>query len=212
VYSLQQYDKKIQNEQQLREILGHPSKLANNKVISFLDDHCKDYIRKTPFIVLSTSDANGFCDASPRGDAPGFIKVLDDTHFFIPERPGNKRLDSILNILENPQVGLLLIIPGLNETLRINGEAIVTNDKELLELAIHDGKAPQLGILVRVRECYMHCGKAFIRSSLWNPDSWPAKEDLPIASKILADHASLPDLFQQKVAASLQNTYTNKLY
>lgn len=202
----------ITEESQLRELLGEPGRLVQNKTINHLDEHCRDYIAKAPFLILSTADVDGNCDASPRGDAPGFVHVLDDRHLVIPERPGNKRMDSLRNVLENPHVGLIFIIPALEETLRINGRACVIRDPEVLEKMAVNGKVPAVGIAVQVEECYVHCAKAFMRSGLWNPEKWPPKESIPNMSQVLADHVKLPDVTAKDVASSLEDSYKNRLY
>lgn len=161
----------ISTEEELRKILGQPSERALKKVISSLDHHCVDFLSKSPFLVLSTGNKLGECDASPRGDAPGFVYVLNNNKIIIPERPGNRRIDSILNIISNPRVGLIFFIPGLGETLRINGRAYITNDEEILKEMQANGRNPLLGIVVEIEECYIHCAKAFIRSKMWDPES-----------------------------------------
>lgn len=202
----------ITSQEELRNMLGSPSLRGQNKVISTIDEHCREFIGKSPFLVLATSDAAGNCDSSPRGDAPGFVYVLDDQHLIIPERPGNKRVDSMFNIIENPRVGLLFLIPGMGETLRINGEATIIRDADILEKMAVNGKAPLFGIVVKVEQCFMHCGKAFKRSGLWEPEKWSAKEELPNAAKILADHVNLPGMTEDVVAEALLDGYKNKLY
>ena len=156
----------ISTEEELRKILGQPSERALKKVISSLDHHCVDFLSKSPFLVLSTGNQLG-SDASPRGDAPGFVYVLNNNKIIIPERPGNRRIDSILNIISNPR-GTNLFIPGLGETLRINGRAYITNDEEILKEMQANGRNPLLGIVVEIEECYIHCAKAFIRSKMWD--------------------------------------------
>ncbi len=182
----------ISTEEELRSLLGEPSERVANKVISNLDRHCRDFIAKSPFLLLATADAFGRCDASPRGDAAGFVMVVDDKHLIIPERPGNRRVDSLRNILANPQVGLLFLIPGLGETLRINGRACVIRDQSYLAQLEVSGRRPELGIVVEVEECFIHCAKAFIRAGLWQQETWLEKEELPSAAHILADHVKLP--------------------
>ncbi|MBO1626702.1 pyridoxamine 5'-phosphate oxidase family protein [Bacillus arachidis] len=201
----------ISTEEELRHILGYPSERAVKKVIPSLDHHCCDFLSKSPFLVISTSDKFGHCDASPRGDAPGFVYVLNENQIVIPERPGNRRVDSILNILSNPKVGLIFFIPGLGESLRINGRAAITNDEEILEKMQVNGRNPLLGIVVEIEECFIHCAKAFIRSELWNPDSWLEKEVLPSAAKMLVDHAKV-NANEEEVARSLEESYTKRLY
>ncbi|TGV05279.1 pyridoxamine 5'-phosphate oxidase family protein, partial [Mesorhizobium sp. M00.F.Ca.ET.186.01.1.1] len=132
----------ITSETQLREIFGEPSRLVQNKMITHLDDHCRNYIAQSPFLIISTADEKGNCDASPRGDAPGFVHIVDDHHLVIPERPGNKRMDSITNILANPHIGLIFLIPTLEETLRINGRACIIQDRDILEKMAVKGKVP----------------------------------------------------------------------
>ncbi|MFG6494630.1 pyridoxamine 5'-phosphate oxidase family protein [Fictibacillus sp. UD] len=202
----------VRSQEELREMLGSPSLRGQNKVIATIDGHCRDYISKSPFLVLSTSDAKGNCDSSPRGDAPGFVYVLDDQHLIIPDRPGNKRVDSMFNILSNPKIGLLFIIPAMGETLRINGEAAIIKDEEILSKMAVNGKSPQLGILVKVDQCYLHCAKAFKRSGLWEPESWSSKEDLPSAAKILAAHVNMPEMTEERIIADLEEGYKNRLY
>ena len=162
--------------------------------------------------MMSTSDKEGHCDVSPRGDVPGFVLTLDEKRLIIPERPGNKRADSMLNILSNPHVGLVFLIPGLGETLRINGTACLVQEEELLNKMAVNGKTPLLGIGVEVEECYIHCAKAFRRSGLWNPESWDAKESLPAVAKILVDHAKLKNVSSESMAERLEEGYTKRLY
>ncbi|MFE5317439.1 pyridoxamine 5'-phosphate oxidase family protein [Paenibacillus sp. NPDC056579] len=197
------------SEEELRELLGYPSDVVTRKVIGAMDAHCKDYIAQSPFVMVATSNQDGSCDVSPRGDAPGFVLVLDDHRLVIPERPGNRRIDSLRNIISNPHIGLIFLIPGMEETLRINGRAYVTRDEELLQKMQAMGKTPQLAIGVVVEECYMHCAKAFKRSGLWNAGSWPAKEELPSAARIIAAHTSLDE---SQIVRGLEESYTKRLY
>ena len=195
-----------------RSSIGNPSPRAANKVISFIDEHCVEFISKSPFLSLATSNIEGQCDVSPRGDAPGFVSVLDEQHLFIPERPGNKRMDSVQNIITNPKIGLLFMIPGLGETLRINGKAYICRDPELLEKNSANDKIPLFGILVEVEECYVHCAKALIRSQLWKPDSWLDKETLPSAPQMLVAHSKIPNDSANQVAEELKESYSKRLY
>ncbi|PGA99710.1 pyridoxamine 5'-phosphate oxidase family protein [Bacillus toyonensis] len=198
-------------EEELRQILGQPSERALKKVISSLDHHCVDFLSKSPFLVLSTANKLGECDASPRGDAPGFVYVLNKNKIIIPERPGNRRIDSILNIISNPHVGLIFLIPGLGETLRINGKAYITNDEEILKEMQANGRNPLLGIVVEIEECYIHCAKAFIRSKMWDPELWLNAKELPSAAKMLLEHAKV-NTSEEDVARSLEESYTKRLY
>ncbi|AIQ73875.1 MULTISPECIES: pyridoxamine 5'-phosphate oxidase family protein [Paenibacillus] len=206
------FEKVIESEEELRSLFGYPSELVNNKTITFIDHHCRDYISKSPMLFMATSGSSGACDVSPRGDAEGFVHVLDDKHLVIPERPGNRRFDSLRNILENPKVGLIFIIPGLEETLRINGHASIVKDEEILKPMEAHGKVPVIGIGVEVEECYMHCAKAFKRSHLWDDDYWLAKEVLPNPSKILAQHARKLGVTPEDISKSLKESYEKRLY
>ncbi|GAA4878383.1 pyridoxamine 5'-phosphate oxidase family protein [Paenibacillus vulneris] len=199
----------ISSEQELRDILGYPSEVVNRKVVSAIDSHCKDYIARSPFVLIATADGEGKCDVSPRGDAPGFVLVLDEQRLVIPERPGNRRMDSLRNIVSNPNIGLIFLIPGLEETLRVNGKAYVIKDEALLNQMQAHGKAPLLGIGVEVEECYMHCAKAFKRSMLWNPESWLDKEQLPVPARILAKHTGSTE---EQITRSLDESYRLRLY
>jgi len=207
-----QFNNAITTEDELRSIIGFPSELVKNKVVSLLDDNCREFISKSPFLVISTSDANGFCDVSPRGDKPGFVEVMSDKQLIIPERPGNKRIDSLHNILSNPRIGLLFIIPGLGETLRVNGKATLVKDDDLLEKTAVNGKKPLVCISVDVEECYIHCAKAFKRSELWEPKSWQDKASLPSASKIIFEHAKLPNTSIESIQKRLEEGYSHRLY
>jgi uncharacterized protein len=202
----------ITSYKELRTLFGEPSELAKRKVISFIDEHCHDYIAKSPFLVLSTSDENGYTDASPRGDAPGFVLVLDKNRIVIPDRPGNKRMDSLKNILANPRVGLIFLIPGMLETLRVNGKASLTREPVLLERMKAGGKNPLLGIVVEVEECYIQCGKALKRSGLWNPESWADSSTLPSGAEILAAHSKIPGSSEAEIKKRLEEGYKNRLY
>lgn len=210
--TIQKFQNIITCEEELRSLLGHPSDLVMRKSIPYLDEHCQQFIAKSPFLFLATSNTEGLCDASPRGDGPGFVRVLDEKHLLIPDRPGNRRLDSMRNIINNPHVGLLFMIPGLEETLRINGQACLVRDERLLkEMAVKD-RIPLLAIAVEVEECFVHCAKAFKRSGLWNQESWPSKEGLPSPAQMLADHARLADVTVKEVEDLLRESYTKRLY
>ena len=147
-----------------------------------------------------------------QGDAPGFVHVMDESCLVIPERPGNRRFDSSRNILTNPRVGIVFVIPGLKETLRVNGSAVLVRDEDILDRLSVQGKRPWLGIGVSVEECYMHCGKAFIRSQAWNPDSWTSGEQAPNPSKIITDHVNQDSVTEESVTWGLQDSYNKRLY
>jgi PPOX class probable FMN-dependent enzyme len=170
----------LTDEAELRAIVtGGPSERAVMKDRRRLDDQSRAFIALSPFLLMATSGADGTCDVSPKGDAPGFVRVLDDSRIVIPERNGNKRMDSMTNLLTNPQIGLLLVVPGCDYTLRVNGRAWITRDPVLLEPMTTHGVVPKLAIGVEVREAYFHCVKAFRRSKLWTSDAWPSPDALP---------------------------------
>jgi uncharacterized protein len=206
----------ISSREALRTVIRQPSELVIAKEINFLDEHCKSLIALSPFILIATSNKRGRCDVSPKGDPPGFVQVLSDKYLAIPDRPGNARLDSIENILENPQVGLLFVIPGTRETLRINGKAMIIQDDEVLDRGMVDGKRPTLAIGVEVQEAFIHCAKAFIRSNLWKHETWPSLEGLPTFAKMLIDHVNAEniktEMTEKQLDDLLENDYKAKLY
>lgn len=166
----------IRTPEALRALVGDGLPGVESKNQKALDAYAVDFLGKAPFLVLATSDAEGRLDASPKGDGPGFVLVEDEHTLLIPDRPGNRLVYGHLNILANPKVGLLFLIPGTPETLRVNGTAELTADPEILERLSARGKPAVLAIRVHVEECFFHCAKAFIRSQLWKPESWPEKQ------------------------------------
>lgn len=177
----------IQDQESLRAHYGEPHERARKKQLPRLDAHCRNFIAASPFLALSSSGADGSCDCSPKGDAPGFVAVLDDETLLIPDRLGNNRVDTFSNIVENPHVGLLFFVPGMSEMLRVNGRAVLTTDPALLDPLSVNGKAPKSGLLVTVEEAYLHCAKAVIRSELWNPEKQIDRTTFPSMGRMLAD-------------------------
>lgn len=177
----------IENAGRLRETYGAPSERSLKKQLSRLDKHCRDFIARSPFVVIASADTSGRCDASPKGDAPGFVRVMNDETLLIPDRLGNNRVDTLGNLITRPGIGLIFFVPGINETLRVNGRARVTTNPALLDPLAVNGKVPRSGILVAAEEIYFHCGKALIRSDLWNPDKQIGHSDFPSLGRILAD-------------------------
>ncbi len=162
----------ISSEAELRELLGPPGQRAITKERIRLHDRDRDWLAASPFCLVATSGADGSCDVSPKGDPPGFTLVLDDATIAIPERPGNRRADGFRNILSNPHVGLIYLVPGRKETLRINGRARLIRDAPFFDDMIVKGHRPQLAIVVEIEQIFFHCMKAFLRSKLWEPESW----------------------------------------
>lgn len=177
----------LTNPETLRAHYGTVHPLAVRKVLTRLDAHCRAFIALSPFAVLATADGQGNVDASPRGDAPGFVTVLDNATLLLPDRPGNNRMDSYGNILEHPGVGLLFFVPGFNDTLRVNGRARVVTDTDLLTPLAAHGKAPKAGLVVAVDEVFFHCAKALMRSHLWDPATQVDRKTFPSLGKIMAD-------------------------
>ena len=206
------FEHPITTLEELRALMGEPSELARKKQIDHLDAHCRDYIAHAPFVLVGTADAAGRCDVSPKGDGPGFVHVLDERHLVIPDRPGNKRLDSVRNILENPHIGLIFLVPRYEETLRVNGRASITRDPDLLAHFEVAGKVPKLAIGVEVEEVFMHCAKAFKRSGLWDPEKWPDISDMASAACMLFDHAKPADRTIEDIQKYLDLGYAKNLY
>lgn len=200
----------ISNADDLRSLYGEPSDLVKRKAIAKLDKHCRAFIAASPFLVVASAGADGSADASPRGDGPGFVAVLDDATLLIPDRPGNKRIDTMENILENPHVGLIFFVPGMNETLRVNGWAEITTEQALLEPLAVNRKVPQAGILVRVEEAYLHCAKALIRSKLWDPETQIDRKTFPTLGQMIADQIEGVDA--ETVEERIQESYARRLY
>ncbi len=201
----------IKNEQELREILGHPQELVTKKTINHIDEICSTFIENSPFINIATSDAHGNLDVSPKGDPAGFVKILNSKTLAIPDRPGNRKADTFTNILHNPNIGLIFLIPGLRETLRVNGEAKIVTDKEVMELLACDGKLPQFAIIVTVKEAFMHCAKCMIRSNLWGGMDNSKPRVVPTLGKVLVDHSKMA-INVQELDDAIKDDEINNLY
>jgi hypothetical protein len=177
---------------QLEAVLGRPNTKVRAKVIDSLDDLCRRFIARSPFVLVGSADTAGNIDVSPKGDPPGFVQVLDDTTLALPERPGNRRGDTFRNVLQNPRVGLIFLIPGKMETLRIAGDAIIVRDIGLRESMALKGSIPELALVVSLREAFFHCSKCMIRSHLWDPSNWPPLNGLPSLAETAIAHAKVP--------------------
>jgi PPOX class probable FMN-dependent enzyme len=200
----------IENPERLRELYGAPSERSLKKQLTRFDKHCRAFIARSPFLVIASSDPSGRCDASPKGDAPGFVQVVDDETLLIPDRLGNNRVDTIGNLLARPGVGLIFFVPGINETLRVNGRASITTDAALLEPAAVNGKVPRSGILITAEEIYFHCGKALIRSDLWNPEKQLRRSEFPSLGRILADQ--IGGISVEEAERQTAESYKTRLY
>lgn len=180
----------VRTQADLRSHFGQVNALAERKVIHRLDGFCRDFIALSPFLVIASSDGDGNADATPRGDAPGFVAVADDVTLVIPDRRGNNRVDTLGNVLASPGVGLIFFVPGINETLRVNGIAEITQDATLLTPLTAHGVTPTMGIKVHVREAYFHCAKALIRSRLWDPEMRVERNRFPSLGRIIAEQTA----------------------
>ena len=180
----------ITSREQLRAVYKQPGEGAVKKVLPQLDEYCIAFIARCPFCVLSTAGANGRLDASPKGGDPGFLTVQDSATLLLPDWPGNNRLDSLENILENPQVGMMLLVPGMDETLRINGRAVLSTDSDLLASLAIKGKSPISVLVITVEEAYLHCARAVWRADLWNADKHIDRAELPTMGQMLADQVA----------------------
>ena len=175
----------ISAEETLRATLGRPSDVVKAKVSDRLNELTRQFVERSPFLCLATSAADGTCDVSPRGDPAGFVKVLDERTLLLPDRPGNRLADSFRNVLENPHVALLFVIPGISDTFRVNGRASIVEDPELLAPCAVEGKVPKLGLRIEVDEAYTHCPKAFLRAQLWDPDRYADRSELPSSGELM---------------------------
>jgi uncharacterized protein len=200
----------IQNEAELREILGYAGKAAQNKVIAEIDEICRAFIEKSPFLLLGSMDAAGNMDVSPKGDPAGFVQVMDSQTLLIPDRPGNRRGDTLSNILQNPAIGLLFLVPGRSDTLRVNGTAQLVRDENIRERFIMQGKTPMFVIAVTVKEAFFHCTKCVVRSGLWSSEQQHDGELVSLA-EALVKHAQL-DVTVAEVDAILVEDEKTGLY
>jgi len=205
----------IKDEQALRGLFHATHPLAAQKCLSALDKHAQAFIRRSPFICIGTQNLDGKADVSPRGDPVGFVEILDENTLAIPDRPGNNRLDTLVNILANPSVGLLFIVPGFEDTLRVNGRASIVTDPAILKRMSVEGRVPKLAILIEVREVFMHCAKAFRRSQLWNPDHFQDRSEMPSLAKIVLDQTTgAPDDAgeMRRIDDELEDDYKKSMY
>jgi len=200
----------IADQAGLRAHVGAVNPLAERKVLDRLDGFCRDFIALSPFLVLASADEAGRADASPRGDAPGFVQVLDDRTLLIPDRRGNNRVDSFGNVVASPGVGLIFMVPGIAETLRVNGRARLTRDSALLEPMAVQERTPTLGLIVAVEEAFFHCGKALIRSKLWDPAMQVERGSFPSLGWIVAEQTRAIGVAEAE--ANMEEGYRTRLY
>ena len=201
----------ITSENSLREVYANPAKAVAEKALPKLDKHSRRFLELSPFFCIGSSQPNGLGDVSPRGGEPGFVHMLSETEIAFPDRPGNNRLDTLSNIMREPSVGVLFLVPGVEETLRLNGLARVTTREDLMVRFTHDGKRPRSVVLIEIREVYFHCSKALKRSDLWNPDKRLAKGEFPTLGQIARDQFKLM-VPSQVIDFALKQDAKNNLY
>lgn len=183
----------VTTEAQMRAVMGEPGPRLVAKVIDHLDRHCLAFIGRSPYLLVASSDGQGHFDVSPKGDPPGFVRVLDAHTLLIPERLGNRRADTYVNVLRHPGVGLLFLVPGKAETLRVSGQASIVRDADVMATMAVQDKVPAFALAVRVEEAFFHCGKSSVRSALWDPQRWPSLDGLPSLAQAMVDAGRLQD-------------------
>lgn len=201
----------IEDKAALRALMGEPSAGAAAKTIDRIDEICARFIAASPFVVLATQGPDGLPDVSPKGDPPGFVAVLDDKTLALPDRPGNNRFDSYENILRNPGVSLLFMIPGHPDTLRVGGRARISQDPTLLERLAVNGKSAKLVLLIDVREAFLHCAKCMVRSKLWKPEEWPDRSNVASMAEAMKAHA-VPEAPLEVIEQILDKSLKDSLY
>jgi PPOX class probable FMN-dependent enzyme len=200
----------ITGTDELRRVYDQPAEMTMKKILDRLDDHCRRFIALSPFLTIASTSATG-TDCSPRGDGPGFVTVLDDRTLLLPDRRGNNILDTLQNVLARPDVGLLFLVPGLSETLRVNGKARIVTDPALLQaMAIKGRIVPSSALRIDVEQVYFHCGRSLLRADLWNPDKRVSRQDFPLLGTILADQIKGVDA--DATNTRLEAAYTTNLY
>lgn len=207
-----QFDRVIDSAAALGEIIKPPAELVVKKLLPALDDHARRFIARSPFAMVGTAGVTTGCDVSPRGEAPGGFLVLDDRTLALGDRPGNRRTDSFLNLFENPKIGLLFMVPGVDETLRVNGRAKIVVDARLFERLAVDGKPPLVALVVEVEEVFFQCAKAFRRSRLWDPATWPDPALQPPLAQVLKDQVPTCEQTFEQLDALIKEGYQKRLY
>lgn len=181
----------VSDEESLRQVLGPPMQLAVDKVIDHIDDVSRAIIEKSPFALLASATADAYPDVSPKGDPAGFVRVIDENYIAIPDRPGNRRGDTLTNLLDNPYLAVIFLIPGKGETLRVSGECRIVRDRALRESMAVKGRVSELAIVMHVERVFIHCPKCVVRSSLWDPQAWPDTSDLPNVAEAMIAHTKV---------------------
>ncbi|MFX3632860.1 MAG: MSMEG_1061 family FMN-dependent PPOX-type flavoprotein [Candidatus Pristimantibacillus sp.] len=181
----------IRSAEELKQMIGEPHEAVVKKTVTQIDSHIANFIAQSPLFFLATAAANGRADVSPRGDHAGFVKVLDNKRIVFADRPGNRRIDSMLNMLENPQVGMIFLIPPLQEVLRINGVATLTRNEAFINEMQFEGKSTGIAVVIEVQECFIHCPRAFKQAGIWDNEKWLSKEELPVVADMFRAHLEM---------------------
>ena len=205
------FEEVITTQGRLRELSRLPNHRVSNKTIDHIDDICLRFIAASPFVMVASRGGDGRLDLSPKGDAPGFVAVLDTKTLAIPDRLGNNRLDTFENLLIHPQVGLLFVIPGNGDTLRVSGTGQIVRDRALQARLAANGKEQNLILVVSVEEAFMHCPKCILRSRLWNPEQWPDRADVPTLAEAMVSHGALQET-EAEMQIIIENDLAKRLY
>lgn len=208
-------DHTVETVEQYRELRGDGHKMNYDKSMSVLDQHIRDFLAMSTFLTIASVDAEGRMDVSPKGDPPGFVKVVDDHTLAIPDRPGNRRADTFTNVLQNPSVALICLVPGMDETMRVNGQASVTTDPDLLATMEVSGHVPEIALLIHVEEAFIHCGKALKRGRVWDSDAQIDRSTYPKMGEVMFDHGKYGekyDLTRERITELAQEDYDDNVY
>jgi PPOX class probable FMN-dependent enzyme, DR_2398 family len=205
------FEEVIATRERLRELNKQPSHRVSNKAIDRIDDICRRFIAASPFVMVASRGADGRLDLSPKGDPAGFVTVLDEKTLAIPDRLGNNRLDTFENLLVNPEIGLFFIIPGNGDTLRVSGKGQIVRDSALQAKLAVNGKPPNLVLIVRVEEAFMHCPKCIVRSRLWQPEQWPDRSNVPTLAEAMVTHGALSESLAE-MQTIIDNDGVKRLY
>ena len=205
----------IESVEQYRELRGAGHKMNYDKSMSVIDQHIRDFLGMSTFLTIASVDAEGRMDVSPKGDPPGFVKVVDDHTLAIPDRPGNRRADTFTNVLQNPSVALICLVPGMDETMRVNGKASVTTDPDLLATMEVNGHSPEIALLIHVEEAFIHCGKALKRGKVWDSDAQIDRSTYPKMGEVMFDHGKYGEKYdttRERIPELAQEDYDENVY
>ncbi len=201
----------VRTRQELREHLPEPSPIARDKMIDHIDAYCREFIELSPFLIIASTGDGGWLDLSPKGDPAGFVKILDDKTLAVPDRLGNNRNDTFLNVFDNPSVGLIFLLPGKRETLRVCGQGLLVRDQKLREELAHNGKVPNFALVVHVERIMFHCSKCMVRSGLWNPETWADVSGVSSLAEAIKVHSQMAEPVHE-IQEIITHSETERLY